>query len=90
MHHWPPLELPSSNTVCWPRQVSAQDEICHRRGQLSQGDIEKLDIQARVVADSGTPGDNSVLHAVGDIAEFWICQLHIVDQLFSICLRHWG
>lgn len=85
--HWPPLLVPSSNTVCWPRQVSAQDEICHRGRQLSQGDIEKLDIQARVVADSGAPGDNGMLHAVGDIADVRICPLHQVIQLFSIGLE---
>lgn len=71
--HWLPLELASSNTVCWSWQVSAKDEICHRGGQLSQGEIEKLDVQARVVADSGAPGDNGVLHAVGDIADSWLC-----------------
>ena len=71
--HWLPLELASSNTVCWSWQVSAKDEICHRGGQLSQGEIETLDVQARVVADSGAPGDNGVLHAVGDIADSWLC-----------------
>lgn len=71
--HWLPLELASSNTVCWSWQVSAKDEICHRGGQLSQGEIEKLDVQARVVADSGASGDNGVLHAVGDIADSWLC-----------------
>lgn len=92
--HYPPLATPwaraSSNTVCWSWQVSAKDEICHRGGQLSQGYIEKLDIQARVVADTGTPGDNGVLHAVGDITDSRLCCSHHVNQLFSICLKHWG
>ena len=84
MPHWLPLELHSSNAVCWPGQVSAKDEICHRGGQLGQGDIEKFDIQARVVADAGAPGDNGVLHAGRDIADSRLCSVHQVNQPFSI------
>lgn len=82
-----PFELASSDTICWLRQVSAKDEICHRGGQLRQGDIEKLDIQPRVVADAGAPGDNGVLHAVGDIADPGFCRLHQVNQLVSVGLE---
>lgn len=81
------LSLPSSDTVCWPWKVPAQDEICHRGGQLSQGEVEEFGIQARVVADAGAPGNHGVLHAVGDIPDSWLCQLHHVFQLVGICLR---
>ena len=73
-----PLGFPSSDTVCWPWKVPPQDEICHRGGKFSQGEVEEFDIQARVVADAGVLGNNSMLHAVGDLADPWLCQLHRV------------
>lgn len=72
------LGFPGSDTVCWPWKVPAQDEICHRGGQLSQGEVEELGIQARVVADAGAPGNNGVFHAVDDISDSWLCQPHHV------------
>lgn len=73
-----PLGFPSSDTVCWPWKVPAQDEICHRGGQFSQGNVEEFGIQARVVADARAPGNNGMFHAIGDITDPWLCQLHHV------------
>lgn len=73
-----PLSLPSLDTVRWPWKVPAQDEICHRGGQFSQGDVEEFGIQARVVADARAPGNNRMLHAVDDISDSGLCHLHYV------------
>ena len=68
-----PLSFPSLDTVCWPWKVPAQDEICHRGGKLSQGEVQEFGIQARVVTDARAPGNNGVLHAVGNFADPWVC-----------------
>lgn len=74
----PPLGFPSSDTVRWPWKVPAQDEICHRGGQLRQWEVEQFGIEARVVADPGAPGNDGMLHAVGDLADPRLCRLHHV------------
>lgn len=80
-----PWNFPSSDTVCWLWKVSTQDEICHRGGQHCQGKVEEFGIQARVVADTRTPGNNGVLHTIDDISNSGLSQLHHVIQLVSIC-----